>query len=115
MLADFKNLKRQINKLGGTYNADNQFLNFWDSVKTMKEKCFAQYVLNKKDLLHKLPQANRCTIDHYIRDMTSKQVAMEANNKWNKMSPEDTMVMALITMMDSDKPLTKPSAETRTY
>ena len=109
MLADFKNLKRRINELGGTYDADDQFLDFWDSVKTMKEKRFAQYVSNEKDLFRKLARANRGTVDQYIRDMTSKQVAMEADSEWNKMSPEDAMVMALVTMMDSDKSSTKPS------
>jgi hypothetical protein len=106
MLADFKNLKRRIDELGGTYDTDDQFLDFWDSVKTMKEKRYAQYVTNEKDAFRKLSRANRGTVDDYIRDMTSKQVAMEADNEWNKMSPEDAMVMALVTMMD-DKSSTK--------
>jgi hypothetical protein len=102
MLADFKNLKRRISELGGTYDADDQFLDFWDAVKTMKEKRFSMYVTNEKDIFRKLSRANRGSIDEYIRDMTSKQVAMEADNEWNKMSPEDAMVMAFVTMMDSN-------------
>lgn len=107
MLAEFKNLKRRINELGGTYDMDDQFLDFWDAVKTMKEKRFAQYVTTEKDSFRKLPRANRGNVDEYIRDMTSKQVAMEADNEWNKMSPEDAMVMALVTMMDNDKTKSK--------
>jgi hypothetical protein len=33
MLAEFKNLKRRIGELGGTYDTDDQFLDFWDAVK----------------------------------------------------------------------------------
>ena len=101
MLADFKNLKRRISELGGTYDADDQFLDFWDAVKTMKEKRFSMYVTNEKDIFRKLSRTNRGGVDEYIRDMTSKQVAMEADNEWNKMSAEDAMVMAFVTMMDS--------------
>ena len=107
MLAEFKNLKRRINELGGTYNMDDQFLDFWDAVKTMKEKRFSQYVVTEKDSFRKLARASRGNVDDYIRDMTSKQVAMEADNEWNKMSPEDAMVMALVTMMDEPKQSTK--------
>ena len=103
MLAEFKNLKRRINELGGTYDMDDQFLDFWDSVKTMNEKRFSQYVVTEKDNFRKLARANRGNVDDYIRDMTSKQVAMEADKEWNKMSPEDAMVMALVTMMDDTK------------
>ena len=107
MLAEFKNLKRRIAELGGTYDEDDQFLDFWDSLKTMKEKRFAQYVVFEKDAFRKLPRTHRGPVDTYIRDMTSKQVAMEADGEWNKMSPEDAMVMAFVTMMDD--PSTKPS------
>ena len=103
MLAEFKNLKRRINELGGTYDMDDQFLDFWDSVKTMKEKRFSQYVITEKDSFRKLARANRGNVDEYIRDMTSKQVAMEADSEWNKMSAEDAIVMALVTMMDDPK------------
>ena len=108
MLAEFKNLKRRIGELGGTYDADDQFLDFWDSVKTMKEKKFAQYVSNEKDQFRKLARANRGNVETYIRDFTSKEVAMETDNEWNVMSPEDAMVMALVNLIDKkDKDTTK--------
>jgi hypothetical protein len=58
-----------------------------------------------------LARSNRGKVDEYIRDMTSKQVAMEADNEWNKMSAEDAMVMAFVTMMDNDKPPTSSSSK----
>ena len=100
LLAEFKNLKRRIGELGGTYDVDDQFLDFWDAVKTMKEKKFAQYVSNEKDQFRKLARAQRGNVETYIRDFTSKEVAMETDNEWNVMSPEDTMVMALVNMLD---------------
>lgn len=81
LLADFKNLKRRIHELGGTYDADDQFLDFWDAMKSMKEKRFAQYVVTEKDAFRKLSRAQRGNVDEYIRDMMSKQVAMEADSE----------------------------------
>ena len=36
MLAEFKLLKQRIGELGGTYNEDDQFLDFWESMKTFQ-------------------------------------------------------------------------------
>jgi hypothetical protein len=69
----------------------------------MKEKKFAQYVTNEKDMFRKLPRANRGNIELYIRDFTSKEVAMVTDNEWNVMSPEDAMVMALVNIIDAKK------------
>lgn len=66
----------------------------------MKEKKFAQYVSNEKDQFRKLARANRGHIEFYIRDFTSKEVAMVTDNEWNVMSPEDTMVVALVNLID---------------
>jgi hypothetical protein len=38
MLANFKNLQTRIQELGGTYDEDEQFLDFWECLKTMQEK-----------------------------------------------------------------------------
>ena len=104
MLAEFKNLKCCIGELGGTYGVDDQFRDFWDSVKTMmKEKKFAKYVPNEKDMFCKLPRANWGNIKLYIRDFTSKEVAMVTDKEWNVMSPEDLMVMALVNIIDTKK------------
>ena len=113
MLAEFKNLMRRVTELGGTYDIDDQYLDFWDCIKTMKEKQFALYAKMEKDRFRKLPRANRGPLDEWIRDMTSKEVAMIADNEWNVMSPEDNMVMALVTMLDGTKQKQKSSTNER--
>jgi hypothetical protein len=107
MLAEFKNLKTRIGELGGTYDDDDQFLDFWECLKTMKEKEFARYVKQEKDIYRKLTRANRGRIEVYMRDMSNKEVAMKSDNEWNVMSPEDAMVMALVNVLEQT---TKPSA-----
>jgi hypothetical protein len=106
MLAEFKNLKTRLGELGGTYSIDEQFLDFWECLRTMKEKEFTCYVKQEKDLYRKLPQASRGSIDKYIRDFCDKEVAMKTDQEWNIMSPEDTMVMALVNMIEDSKPST---------
>jgi hypothetical protein len=114
MLAEFKNLKRRIGELGGTYDTDDQFLDFWDAVKTMKERKFARYVETEKDNFRKLARNKRGVVEHYIRDFTSKEVAMTTDNEWNIMSPEDAMVMALVNIIDSkDSKDSKASKDTK--
>jgi hypothetical protein len=44
MLAEFKTLTQRIDELGGRYDEQEQFLDFWDCLKTMKEKEFRRYV-----------------------------------------------------------------------
>ena len=44
MLADFKNLKTRVSDLGGEYSIDEQFLDLWAAVNTMKEKEFNRFV-----------------------------------------------------------------------
>lgn len=102
MLAEFKNLKRKIAELGGTYDDDAQYLDFWDAIRTMKEKKFARYAEMERDSFRKKSKATRGPIENYIRDFNQKEIAMKSDNEWNVMSPEDAMVMALVTMMDKD-------------
>ena len=44
MLVDFKNLKTRVSDLGGEYSRDEQFLDLWAAVNTMKEKEFNRFV-----------------------------------------------------------------------
>ena len=90
----------RINELGGTYDADDQFLDFWESLRTMKEKEFSRYVRQEKDNFRKLPRNRRGRIDQYIRDMSNKEVAMKADNEWNVLSQEDAMIMALVNTLE---------------
>ena len=103
MLAEFKLLKQRIDELGGTYDEDDQFLDFWDSLKTMKEKEFTRYVRSEKDSYRKKSRANRGNIDTYIRDFTKKELDMKEDNEWNVMSQEDAMIMALVNTLEKDK------------
>ena len=101
MLAEFNNLMTRIRELGGTYDDDDQFLDFWECLKSMKEKEFARYVKTEKDLYRKRTRANHGRIEAYMRDMNDKEVAMKTDNEWNIMSPEDAMVMALVNVLET--------------
>ena len=100
MLAEFKLLKQRIGELGGTYDEDDQFLDFWECLKTMKEKEFSRYVRAEKDSYRKLTRANRGNIDRYIRDFTKKELDMKEDNEWNVVSQEDAMIMALVNSLE---------------
>jgi hypothetical protein len=100
MLAEFKNLRTRIQELGGTYDQDDQFLDFWESLKTMKEKEFARYVKQEKDIYRKMSRANRGRIEVFMKDMTDKEVAMRTDKEWNVMSPEDAMIVSLVSVIE---------------
>jgi hypothetical protein len=101
MLAEFKLLMQKIDELGGRYDEEDQFLDFWDCLKTMKEKEFSRYVRQEKDSYRKLARVDRGHIETYIRDMSRKEVSMKEDSEWNVMSVEDTMVMALVSALES--------------
>ena len=100
MLAEFKLLIQKIEELGGRYDEEDKFLDFWDCLKTMKEKEFSRYVRQEKDNFRKLNRNQRDNLESYIRDMSRKEVAMKEDNEWNVMSPEDTMIMALVNSLE---------------
>jgi hypothetical protein len=101
MLAEFKNLQTRIGELGGTYDVDDQFLDFWACLRTMQEKEFARYVRQERDAYRKLARSNRGRVETYMRDMCDKEVAMKADNEWNVMSAEDAMVMSLVNALEA--------------
>jgi hypothetical protein len=103
MLAEFKLLMQKIDELGGRYDEEDQFLDFWDCLKTMREKEFSRYVRQEKDAYRKLTRVNRGNLETYIRDMTRKEVAMKEDSEWNVMSAEDSMIMALVNTLESGK------------
>ena len=111
MLAEFKTLTQRIDELGGRYDQQEQFLDFWDCLKTMKEKEFSRYVRQEKDRYRKQNRANRDTLETYMRDMTKKEVAMKEDSEWNVVSAEDTMIMALVSTLEKtvNKKITKPT------
>ena len=103
MLAEFKNLRTRVSELGGDYTEDDQFLDFWRCLQTMKEKEFSRYVKQEKDTFRKLKKNNRPKIEQYMRDMAQKEVSMRTDKEWNVMSPEDTMLLALVNSISSNK------------
>ena len=100
MLAEYKTLIQRISELGGTYDEDDQFIDFWDCLRTHKEKEFARYVRQEKDSYRKLSRANRGNIEGYIRDFSKKEISMKEDKEWNVMSPEDAMILALVNSID---------------
>ena len=102
MLADFKNLKTRVSDLGGDYSIDEQFLDLWTGVNTMKEKEFNRFVRELEDQESAKLRANRLSIDEIIRIIGAKQTRMEVKNEWNVMSQEDAMIMALAGMLEQN-------------
>ena len=102
MLADFKNLKTRVSDLGGEYLIDEQFLDLWAAVNTMKEKEFNQFVRELEDQESAKLRADRMSIDKIIRIIGAKQTRMEVKNEWNVMSQEDAMIMALAGMLEQN-------------
>ena len=100
MLAEFKNLRTRVSELGGDYSEDDQYLDFWRCLKTMQEKEFSRYVKQEKDAFRKLKKGSRPKIEEYMRDMSQKEVSMRTDNEWNVMSPEDSMLLALVNSLD---------------
>jgi hypothetical protein len=101
MLAEFKNIRKRVNELGGHYSTDEQFLDFWSAIATMEEKQFATYVTTQKDTYRDTPKHQRNSIDDYITKFTKKETAMKEENKWNAVSPEEKMIIALASVLDS--------------
>jgi hypothetical protein len=107
MLAEFKNLKIRVEELGGTYSEDETFFDFWQCIETMKEEEFRRYVKNEKDIFSETPRSSRDNLDKYIKKFSNKEVRMRTAKEWNVMSSKDTMVMALVSMLDDQKSSTK--------
>lgn len=95
MLAEFKVLTNRVAELGGQYSIDDQYLDFWACLKTMKQKKFADYVDQKEDVFRETGPPYP-PIDDWIRIFDRKEVSMRSLNTWNVMSPEDEMIVALV-------------------
>ena len=100
MLADFKNLRARVRDLGGTYSADDQLLDLWQCVKTMKEREFTNFVKHLKDQEAMKMKTNRSTVDQLITMLAAKQTRMKSDKEWNVVSPEEAMVMSLVSFIE---------------
>ncbi len=101
MLAEFKNLKTRIYDLDGQYSRDDQFLDLWNAVATLREKEFTRFVQQLEDDEARKDVTNRSSIDEVIREICAKQTRMETKNNWNVMSKEDTIIMTLMGMVEN--------------
>lgn len=113
MLAEFKRLRTRVSDLGGTYSNDEQFLDFWNAIITMKEKEFERYVSTERDKYRDTPKATRPTIEKYMTQFQKKETSMKNDNKWNVISPEDSMIMALFSALDSKESAEATSSKSR--
>ncbi len=116
MLAEFKNMKNRIYDLGGEYSRDDQFLDLWNSVKTLKEKEFTRFVRQLRDEEARKDVTNREPIENIIRDICAKQTRMEVDNEWNVLSEEDNVIMTLMGLVKANSSgnskKSKPNDET---
>ena len=101
MLAEFKNMKTRISDLGGEYSRDDQFLDLWNSVRTLKEKEFTRFVRQLRDEEARKDVTAREPIENIIRDICAKQTRMEVDNEWNVMSEEDNIIVSLMGLVQS--------------
>ena len=99
LIAEFKNMNKRILELGGDYSKDEQFLDFWSAVKTMKERKFARYVEAEEDRYRDQRKVDR-KIEDYMKKFTNKETSMRNHKEWNVLSPEDGIMMALINFVD---------------
>jgi len=102
MLAEFKNMKNRIFDLGGEYSNDDQFLDLWNSVKTLKEKEFSRFVRQLRDEEARKDVTAREPIDNVIRDICAKQTRMEVDKEWNVLSEEDNVIMTLMGLVQAN-------------
>ena len=103
MLAEFKTLTTRVVDLGGDYSTDDQFLDLWEAVSTMKEKEFTRFVKQLEDDHSAKERANRDSISEVIRKIGAKQTRMETKGEWNVVSQEDAMIMALTSLIEGEK------------
>ena len=101
MLAEFKNMKNRIYDLGGQYSTDDQFLDLWNSVKTLKEKEFTRFVRQLRDDEARKDAASRAPIETIIREICAKQTRMEVDHEWNVMSEEDNIIVSLMGLVQA--------------
>ena len=88
-------MKNRIFDLGVQYSKDDQFLDLWSSVRTLKEKELTRFVRQLKDNEARKDVTKRESIDAIIREICAKQTRMEVDNEWHVMSEEDTIIMSL--------------------
>ena len=109
MLSEFISLSDEIGDLGGTYDEDDKQLDFWKAVKTMPEQKFSMFVAQQHDIYRASSRGSRESVTMLINKMIAKQVNMEAENEWNKLSLEQSQILALTARLQEAKGSAKTS------
>jgi len=107
-------MKNRIVDLGGEYSRDDQFLDLWNLVKTLKEKEFTRFVRQLRDEEARKDTTTREPIENANRDICAKQTRMEVDNEWNVMSEEDNVIMTLMGMVQAQSKKPKSNDDTST-
>ena len=107
MLADFKNIRARVTELGGSYSEDDQLLDLWHCVRTMREKEFTTFIKNLKDQEAMKASGARDTVDQLITKICAKQTRMVSEKEWNVLSPEETMMLSLVSFIENSGGKTK--------
>ena len=74
-------MKIRITDLGGDYADDDQFLDLWTALATMKEKEFSRCVQQVEDDESSKAKSARDSINEVIRKIGAKQTRIETKNE----------------------------------
>lgn len=99
MSAQFTILSRRVIEYGGTYTDDEKFRDMWKALATMKEKVFTEYVQRKHDDIRDGTKA-KGSVDDWWKIFKDKEISMRADEKWNVMSQEDALLIALMGVVE---------------
>jgi len=77
----------------------------------MHEKEFVDFVKRERDAWWKEPKATRDDLPKLMKTIASKETSMRSENRWNKMSAQDSQILALVTHVE---PLEKSKGNSTT-
>ena len=95
LLTEFARLNDEITQLGGAYGQSDALYDFWHAVGTMPEEEFSGFVRRTRDTYREQRPSERDSLNKLIGKMKSKQVAMESDGTWNKLSATQAQILAL--------------------
>ena len=101
MMAEFKNLYDQVKDLAGDYSDDELYHDVWTSLLTIHEPEFKRYVKRERDDWWKKPRGSRDSLTKLIKTISAKEISMKADEEWNRMSEQDSQILALVTHVES--------------
>ena len=102
LLTEFSRLKDEISQLEGAYDNSDALFDFWHAVGTMAEDEFSGFVRRTRDSFREQRPSERSSLATLISKMKSKQVAMESEGNWNKLSATQAQILALAVTSNSN-------------